>query len=75
MLTVRLPEELEGALNRMAKKSGHTKTDYVIKALERYFDVHGNKLKELARLMEKKPELSFEDAQKKVDFWGDKEGN
>lgn len=71
MITVRLPEELENALNRMTQKTGRTKSDYVRKALERYFDTYEDKLTEAFALMKRDPGLSFDDARQQVDFWGE----
>lgn len=71
MLTVRLPEKIESVLGKMAKESGHTKSSYVIKALERYFQTYGPKIEEAVALMQKEKTLSFEEARQKINFWND----
>lgn len=38
MLAVRLPEQMENRLNRLAEKTGRTKTFYVLAALEQHLD-------------------------------------
>jgi len=38
MLGVRLPYDLEEKLTRLAKKTGHTKSYYAKKALERFLE-------------------------------------
>jgi len=72
MLTVRLPEKLESALDKMVKKTGRTKSEYMIKALEQYFERYGGKLDEAIALMKKDPKISFDEARDKVQFWDER---
>lgn len=69
MLTVRLPYALEKSLNHLSQKTGRKKSEYMIRALEKYFCTHKNKLDQALTLMEKKPGLSFDEARKRIDFW------
>ncbi|MFZ1159314.1 MAG: ribbon-helix-helix domain-containing protein [Candidatus Sulfotelmatobacter sp.] len=66
MLTVRLHPKLEARLNRLAKRTGRTKTYYAKKAIEEFLEEQDDYLIALTRLEGKLPGIPLEDVVKKL---------
>ena len=61
MLNVRLPEELESRLIKLAEKTNRPKSFYVRQAVENFLDAEEDYLLAINRLEKKNPRLSLED--------------
>jgi RHH-type rel operon transcriptional repressor/antitoxin RelB len=66
MLTVRLHPKLEARLNRLAKRTGRTKTYYAKKAIEEFLEEQEDYLIALTRLEGKLPGSPLEEVVKKL---------
>jgi RHH-type transcriptional regulator, rel operon repressor / antitoxin RelB len=66
MLTVRLHPKLEARLNRLAKRTGRTKTYYAKKAIEEFLEEQEDYLIALTRLEGKLPGIPLEEVVKKL---------
>jgi RHH-type transcriptional regulator, rel operon repressor / antitoxin RelB len=66
MLAVRIPKELEAQLDKVAKETHRSKSYYVRKALEKYLEDRADYLLAVARLEEKNPRISLDEALKEL---------
>lgn len=66
MVAVRLPKELNERLERFAQKTHRTKSYYLREALEKYLEDREDYLLAIARLEEKNPRISLDEAMKKL---------
>lgn len=66
MLAVRLSENLDIRLAKLAKATGRTKSYYTIKALEEYLENREDYLLAIARLEEGNPTISLEKLEKEL---------
>jgi RHH-type rel operon transcriptional repressor/antitoxin RelB len=66
MLTVRLHPKLEARLNRLAKRTGRTKTYYAKKAIEEFLEEQEDYLIALTRLEGKLTGIPLDDVVKKL---------
>ncbi len=71
MLSVRLPDKVERRLAELADKTNRSRSYYVEHALEKFLDEYEDYLLALARLEEKGPNISLEDAKKQLGFLDD----
>jgi RHH-type transcriptional regulator, rel operon repressor / antitoxin RelB len=60
MLAVRLSNETENRINRLAEKTGRSKSYYVRKAIEEFLEDEEDYLLAISRLEEKNQRISFE---------------
>ena len=60
MLAVRLPENLENRLSRLAHKTGRTKTYYTKKAIEKFLEDKEDYLLAVSVLEQKNPSIPLE---------------
>jgi RHH-type rel operon transcriptional repressor/antitoxin RelB len=67
MLSVRLAKDLEERLNRIAEKTGRTKTYYVREAVERHIETLEDTYLALSRLEKPAKRWSLEDLEKDAD--------
>ncbi len=67
MVAVRLPKELDERLERVAHETHRSKSYYVRKALEQYLEDKEDYLLAVARLEEKNPRISLDEALKQLD--------
>jgi RHH-type rel operon transcriptional repressor/antitoxin RelB len=68
MIAVRLPKELDERLERVAHETHRSKSYYVRKALEQYLEDKEDYLLAVARLEEKNPRISLDEALKQLDL-------
>ena len=68
MLSVRLSKELENRLGHLAQATNRARSYYVECALQRFLDEQEDYLLALARLEEKGPNISLEEAKKQLGF-------
>jgi RHH-type rel operon transcriptional repressor/antitoxin RelB len=68
MVAVRLPKELDERLERVANETHRSKSYYIRKALEQYLEDKEDYLLAVARLEEKNPRISLEEALKQLDL-------
>lgn len=66
MVAVRLPKELDQRLERFADQTHRSKSYYIRKALEQFLEEREEYLLALARLEEKNPRISLEEAMKQL---------
>jgi RHH-type transcriptional regulator, rel operon repressor / antitoxin RelB len=66
MVAVRLPKELEQRLERLAQKTHRTRSFYIRKALEQFLGEKEDYFLAIARLEEKNPGISLEEAIKQL---------
>lgn len=66
MLAVRLDEELEKRLNRLAKETGRTKSYYVKEAIRQFLEDREDYLLGIAALERKEPTVSLADVRKEL---------
>jgi RHH-type rel operon transcriptional repressor/antitoxin RelB len=68
MIAVRLPKELDERLERVAHETHRSKSYYVRQALEQYLEDKEDYLLAVARLEEKNPRISLDEALKQLDL-------
>lgn len=68
MLSVRLSERVEHRLSKLSDKTKRSKSYYVEYALEKFLDEQEDYLLALARLEEKGPNITLEEAKKQLGF-------
>jgi RHH-type rel operon transcriptional repressor/antitoxin RelB len=66
MLSVRLSERVEHRLSELSNKTKRSKSYYVEHALEKFLDEQEDYLLALARLEEKGPNITLEEAKKQL---------
>lgn len=66
MVAVRLPKELNERLERFAQKTHRSKSYYIRKALEQFLEDQEDYFLALARLEEKNPRISLDEALKEL---------
>ncbi|MEE8484388.1 MAG: ribbon-helix-helix domain-containing protein [Nitrospinota bacterium] len=66
MLTLRLPEKIEKRLEKLAKKTGRTKSYYAKEAIIEYLEDKEDYLLALARLEKNKPSIPIEEVKKRL---------
>jgi RHH-type transcriptional regulator, rel operon repressor / antitoxin RelB len=66
MLAVRLPDDLQERLERLAQETGRTKSYYVRLALEEFLQDEADYRLALARLEKNNPRLSLEDVERRL---------
>ena len=66
MLTVRLSPKLEKRLNRLAKRTGRTKTFYVTRAIAEFLDEQEDYLIAVSRLEDELPSVPFDKVAKQL---------
>jgi len=64
MLALRLPPEIEKRLEKLAKKTGRTKSYYAKKAIIEFIDDQEDYLTALARLEKERPGMPIEEVEK-----------
>lgn len=68
LAAVRLPDELESKLENLSKKTGRSKSYYMIKALAKFFEDREDYLLAAARLEENNPRISYKKMRKELDL-------
>ena len=68
MLSVRLSKEVEHRLIDLSEKTHRSKSYYVERALKQYLGTQEEYLLALARMEEKGPNISLEEAKKQLGF-------
>lgn len=68
MLSVRLSERVEHRLSKLSDKTKRSKSYYVEYALEKFLDEQEDYLLALARLEERGPNITLEEAKKQLGF-------
>lgn len=71
MISVRLSEKTEHRLSKLSQKTKRSKSYYIECALERFLDEREDYLLALARLEEKGPNISLQEAKKQLGFSDD----
>ncbi|MGH9601094.1 MAG: type II toxin-antitoxin system RelB family antitoxin [Terriglobales bacterium] len=66
MLTIRLPATLEKRLERLARRTGRTKSFYVKRALAEFLDDEGDYLIALARLEKRRASIPFREVRRRL---------
>ena len=66
MLTVRLPATLEKRLERLARRTGRTKSFYVKRALARFLDDEEDYLIVVARLEDERPSIPLGEVRRRL---------
>ena len=69
MLSVRLSKKVEHRLVDLSEKTKRSKSYYVERALEQFLDEQEDYLLDLARMEEKGPHISLEEAKKQLGFF------
>jgi len=70
MLTVRLSPELEGRLNRLAKRTGRPKAYYAKKAIAEFLDEQEDYLIAVARLEDNLPSIPLQEVIRQLGLEG-----
>ncbi len=68
MLGIRLDPELETRLEKLAKKTGRSKSYYAREAIRQFLEDREDYLLGVAILEKKNPRISLEDLEKKLDL-------
>jgi RHH-type rel operon transcriptional repressor/antitoxin RelB len=66
LLTVRLPAALEKRLERLARRTGRTKSFYVKRALVQFLDVEQDYVIALARLEQDRPSIPLREVRRRL---------
>lgn len=66
MVTVQLPEDIDNRLNIIAQKTGCSKTDFMIQALEEWLGDYEDSLIALSRLEQGGKRIPFEELEKEL---------
>jgi RHH-type rel operon transcriptional repressor/antitoxin RelB len=66
MLAVRLPEQLEHRLSKLADRTGRTKTYYIKKAVEEFLEDREDYLLAVAVLEQKNPSVPLDEVIKEL---------
>lgn len=67
MLAIRLSDETEQRITNLVKKTGHTKSYYVRKAIERFLEDQEDYLLAVSRLEERNDHVLFEEVKRLVE--------
>lgn len=68
MLAIRLSNETEQRITDLANRTGHTKSFYVRKAIERFLEDEEDYLLAVSRLEENNTRISFEEIKRLVEM-------
>lgn len=66
MLALRLPPEIEKRLEKLAKKTGRTKSYYAKQAILEFLDDREDYLLAIARLEEERPAIPIEEVERRL---------
>lgn len=65
-LTLRVPDELEGRLENLARETGRTKTHYIRAALEEFLEERENYLLGISALERSEPTISLGELEREL---------
>jgi len=66
MLVIRLPQDVEKRLERLAAKTGRTKTYHAKEAIQEFVDAEEDHLIAVARLEKERPAIPIKDVERRL---------
>ena len=66
MLAIRLPRDVEKRLEKLAAKTGRTKTYYAKEAIQEFLDAEEDYLLAVARLEKERPGIPIEEVERRL---------